>query len=134
MGWNFLGGDEGFAQQKIGLPPEYFKARDCWIDCRQPGILEIDAGAHVGFNVRMYALSHQPTPGALGAVVPRPIKIRKGAWIASDVVLHNCEIGEGAIVACGSVVRSQKVEPHTMVAGNPARVIKRVVNGKWEKV
>jgi acetyltransferase-like isoleucine patch superfamily enzyme len=129
-----LGGEAGFLQQKIGMPLSYFEERGILLDCRQPGLVEIDPGAYLGFNVRIYALSHEPTPGALGAVVPRPVRIARLAWIASDVVLHNCEIGEGAVVACGSVVRSMKVEPWTMVAGNPARVIKRVVNGKWEKV
>lgn len=78
-------------------------------------------------------LSHDPADYNKG-VVPKPVIIHKNAWICSRAILYNCEIGEGAVVAIGAVVRSMKVEPFTMVAGNPARVIKKFVNGKWVKV
>jgi len=41
------------------------------------------------------------------------------------VVLPRTEIGEGAIVGAGAVV-TEDVPPHTVVAGNPARVLRRV--------
>ena len=41
-------------------------------------------------------------------------------------VLPGVTIGEGAIVAAGSVV-TKDVPPHTIVAGVPARVIKKDV-------
>ncbi len=49
-------------------------------------------------------------------------KIRRGAVIgAGATVLGNIEIGEGAIIASGSVV-VRPVSPFTTVAGNPARL------------
>lgn len=36
-------------------------------------------------------------------------------------------IGEGAIVASGAVV-THDVEPHTLVAGVPAKVIKKLID------
>ena len=44
---------------------------------------------------------------------------------ANAVVIEGVHVGEGAVVAAGAVV-TKDVESHTMVAGVPARVIKRV--------
>jgi acetyltransferase-like isoleucine patch superfamily enzyme len=132
--WRIMGDEAGFARQKIGMPIGYFQDRDCWLDCRGDGLIQIDPEANIGFGVTMFTMSHLPTVGALGPLVGRPVIIRRNAWVASRAILYNCEIGEGAIVALGSVVRSMRVEPYTMVAGNPARVIGRVVGGRWERV
>lgn len=57
-------------------------------------------------------------------VEKKPIKICEGAWIgAKCIILKGVTIGEGAIVAAGSVV-TKDVEPYTIVAGNPAKFIK----------
>jgi len=59
-------------------------------------------------------------------VVKKPIKICKYAWIGFDVViLKGVTIGEGAVVAARAVV-TKDVEPWTVVAGNPAVVVKRL--------
>ena len=56
----------------------------------------------------------------------KPIKICKGAWIgANSIVLKGVCIGEGAIVGAGSVVL-KSVLPWTIVAGNPAKLIKEI--------
>ena len=53
------------------------------------------------------------------------IKIGNDVWIgACAIVLKGITIGDGAIVAAGSVV-TKDVEPYTIVAGNPAKMIKR---------
>jgi acetyltransferase-like isoleucine patch superfamily enzyme len=52
--------------------------------------------------------------------------VKKGASIGSGVtVLANLTIGERAIVGAGSVV-TRDVPPDTIVAGNPARVLRAV--------
>ena len=56
-----------------------------------------------------------------------PITICDKAWVGFNVtILKGVTIGEGAIVAAGSVV-TKNVEPYTLVAGNPARFIKKVI-------
>lgn len=58
--------------------------------------------------------------------VSRPVHIGRGAWIGMRaVILKGVTIGEGAVVGAGSVV-SQDVAPWTIVAGNPARVVKQL--------
>jgi acetyltransferase-like isoleucine patch superfamily enzyme len=53
-----------------------------------------------------------------------PVIIKKNAWVAiSVVILPGVTIGEGAIVASGSVV-TKDVPPNTLVGGAPAKVIK----------
>lgn len=60
-------------------------------------------------------------------LVTKPITIGDGAWVASRaIVLPGVSIGEGAVVAAGAVV-TRDVEPWTIVAGNPARVVKKRV-------
>ena len=59
-----------------------------------------------------------------GNVLTAPIVIRDFAWISFNAsILRGVTIGEGAIVAAGSVV-TKDVPAYTLVAGNPA-VVKR---------
>ena len=52
--------------------------------------------------------------------------VKKGASIGSgSTLLCGITIGEGAIVGAGSVV-TKNVEPYTIVAGNPARMIRTI--------
>ena len=54
-----------------------------------------------------------------------PVVIGHDVWIGHGVViLPGRTIGTGAVVAAGSIV-TKDVAPYTIVAGNPARVIKR---------
>jgi UDP-2-acetamido-3-amino-2,3-dideoxy-glucuronate N-acetyltransferase len=55
-----------------------------------------------------------------------PTIVRRGATIGSgSTILCGIEIGEDAIVGAGSVV-TRDVPPGTVVAGNPARVLRKV--------
>jgi acetyltransferase-like isoleucine patch superfamily enzyme len=59
----------------------------------------------------------------------QPTLVKRGASIGSSAtILCNVTIGEGAIVGAGSVV-TRDVPPHAIVAGNPARVLRRVKAG-----
>jgi acetyltransferase-like isoleucine patch superfamily enzyme len=55
-------------------------------------------------------------------VVKRGASIGSGATILSNVV-----IGENAIVGAGSVV-TRDVPPNTIVAGNPARILRSITS------
>jgi len=55
-----------------------------------------------------------------------PTFVRKGASIGSSAtILAGITIGEGAIVGAGAVV-TKDVPPWTIVAGNPAKVLRKI--------
>jgi acetyltransferase-like isoleucine patch superfamily enzyme len=59
-----------------------------------------------------------------------PIRIGNKAWIGFNVIiLKGITIGEGAVIGAGSVV-TKDVEPFTVVAGNPAKIIKKITENK----
>ena len=65
------------------------------------------------------------------AVIPTLVK--EGASIGSSAtLLCGITIGEKAIVGAGSVV-TKDVPPDTIVAGNPARVIRAINNGDFQE-
>ena len=54
-------------------------------------------------------------------------KIGDKSWIGyGSIILPGVEVGEGAVVGAGSVV-SRDVQPWTIVAGNPARLIREIL-------
>jgi len=66
---------------------------------------------------------------APGCTILGSVKISKGVFIGGGAtILPRIKIGEWSIVAAGSVV-IRDVEPFRVVAGNPARVIRKVENG-----
>ena len=53
-----------------------------------------------------------------------PVKIANNVWIGMNaVILKGVTIGENCVVAAGSVV-TKSVPPNTVVAGNPAIIVK----------
>ena len=59
-------------------------------------------------------------------VVIAPVSIKDKVWIGFNaIVLKGVTIGEGAIVAAGAVV-TKDVPAYTIVAGNPAKVIRNL--------
>jgi galactoside O-acetyltransferase len=55
-----------------------------------------------------------------------PVVICDRAWIGfNSIILKGVTVGEGAIVGAGSVV-TKNVPPWTIVAGNPARIIREI--------
>lgn len=59
-------------------------------------------------------------------VLMKPVRIGDKAWLGLRVIiLKGVEIGEGAVVAAGSVV-TKDVPSWTIAAGNPAKVIREI--------
>ncbi len=85
----------------------------------------------VSFNVseRRRELERVPTrqPRLADAGAPaKPVRIERNVWIGFDsCVLPGVTIGEGSVVGARSVV-AEDVPPYAVVAGNPARVIRRL--------
>ncbi|MHB2024203.1 MAG: acyltransferase [Mycobacteriales bacterium] len=88
--------------------------------------LEIELGDDVAIANEAYVVdtnSHgvegQPARSA-------PVRIGSGSWVgARAIVLPGVSIGKRVVVAAGAVV-SRDVPEDTMVAGNPARVVREL--------
>jgi acetyltransferase-like isoleucine patch superfamily enzyme len=53
-----------------------------------------------------------------------PVKIGDNVWIGMNaVILKGVTIGDNSVVAAGAVV-TKSIAPNTIVAGNPAVVVK----------
>jgi len=78
---------------------------------------------------RRRELQRVPTrqPRTVAADVPaRPVHIQRNVWIGFDAcILPGVTVGEGSVVGARSVV-TEAVPPHTVVAGNPARLIRQL--------
>lgn len=94
------------------------------LDARRGGI-KIGNNVQFGSFVKLWTGSHdhddpyfRSRPSKRG-----PITIGDRVWIGpSSTILHSVNIGEGAVVAAGSVV-TKDVEPYTIVGGIPAKKI-----------
>ena len=54
----------------------------------------------------------------------REVTIGNGVWIGDSVIiLPNVQVGDGAVIAAGSVV-TKDVPPYAIFGGNPAKLIK----------
>lgn len=61
----------------------------------------------------------------------RRVEIGRGAWIGiGAVIVGNVRVGEGAVVGANAVV-TQDVADFTVVAGNPAQVVRRHDGDAW---
>ena len=95
----------------------------------------VSIGSHVLIANRVTFVgydSHPLDPVARAANEPPdetgsgPITVEDHAWIGSNcIILKNVRIGRAAVVATGSVV-TRDVPPFSVVAGNPARVVKQL--------
>ncbi len=90
------------------------------------GGIEIGDGSLIGHNTTIATLNHDFNPAKRQSLTPNAVKIGKNVWIGSDcTILPGVEIGDGAIVGAGSVV-TKSVPENTIVAGNPAKVIRKI--------
>jgi len=59
-----------------------------------------------------------------GRADSNPVLIQKDAWLgAGSIIVHGVTIGEGSIIAAGSLVLKD-VPPYTIYGGHPAKFIK----------
>ena len=78
----------------------------------------------ISHRAQLCAGTHDYTQPDLPLLKP-PIVIENQAWICADAFIGpNVTIGEGAIVGARAVVM-KNVEPWMIVAGNPAKLIKK---------
>lgn len=88
------------------------------------GGITIEDNVLIGPNVSILSEGHPVSPEHRHSLIPKPILIKKNAWIgAGATLLQGTTIGENAIVAAGAVV-SADVADNVIVGGIPAKIIK----------
>jgi len=92
------------------------------------GGIDIADDVMIGPNVSLITSGHPVAPSQRRAgVTASPIVIQRNVWIAANVtVIGGVTIGENSVVAAGSVV-TKDVPADTLVGGNPAKVIRSIV-------
>ncbi|MCA9034521.1 MAG: hypothetical protein KDA81_18085 [Planctomycetaceae bacterium] len=94
------------------------------VDCYSVGRIELGRGVVISQDVVLCSGTHDYNDPDF-PLITRPIRIENDAWIALGAF-----VGPGVTIGCGAVVGARAVvvrdvEPWTIVAGNPARVIGR---------
>lgn len=92
----------------------------------------IEDRVSIGPFVRLISDTHDISAGQRRTGTPRkdPIVIGAGTWIgAGATVMGGVTIGQRSIIAAGSVV-TRDVPDNVLVAGVPARIIRRIEDGE----
>ena len=77
-------------------------------------------------NVGLISANHDPMDNDRWIKSP-PIRIGRHCWIGMNaVILPGVELGDHTIVGAGAVVTKSFPDGHQVIAGNPARVIRRL--------
>jgi len=130
---------------EMEFDPHVFGPRDPWLKIGDGTSIgdhfiiscanRIEIGTHVLISDRVFIADsnhlygHPDLPIALQSnSLGKPILIEDHAWIGVNVVIfEGVRIGRHAIVSAGSVVTGD-VPPFSVVAGNPARVVKMILD------
>lgn len=93
-------------------------------------VCPVTIGNHclIGPQAGLYTATHplEPAWRAAGLEYGRPITIGDNVWIGGHAVINpGITIGDNAVIASGAVV-THDVAAHTVVGGNPAKIIKRL--------
>ena len=110
------------------------------LGCTLIGPVHIGNDIRLAQNIVMSGLNHNyedlSKPISKQGVTTAPIVVEDESWIGSNsVVLPGVTIGKHCVVAAGSIV-TKDVPPYSVVAGNPARIVKQYVQESktWERI
>lgn len=108
---------------KITISQEFFV-----FDAGRTDLLSIGNGVGIGPRVTV-VINSDPYPSPLQKIYPKKtlsVNIEKGVWIgAGAIVLPGVTIEKFSVVAAGAVV-VKDVPPYSVVAGVPAKTIKKL--------
>ncbi|MFW2333950.1 acyltransferase [Ilumatobacter sp.] len=106
--------------------------RHCYVNtnCQVDASAEVTIGDQVYLSQDVCIITNTHVIGdahqRAGSLTAAPVSIGDGTWVgARTTILPGVVIGAGSIVAAGAVVTAD-VRPDTIVAGVPARVVKRL--------
>ena len=116
-----------FSKVKIGSDCEFNS--NVMINARGNGSITIGNNVLIGPNVVLRSSNHSfenlEKSISKQGMNHGEIIIKDDVWIGSNcVILQNCTIGKGSIIAAGAVV-TKDIESYSVVGGVPARLIKK---------
>ncbi|WP_198135533.1 acyltransferase [Ureibacillus sinduriensis] len=94
--------------------------------------ISIEDNVLLGSGVHLYVSNHEFKDSSIpiyyqGHQEPKAIKIKEGSWIgANAIILPGVTVGKNSVVAAGAVV-TKDVPDFSVVAGVPAKLIKKLV-------
>lgn len=92
------------------------------------GGIVLEDNVLIGPGAKLITVNHLMEPAKRRGINVAPIHVKKTAWIgANAVILPGITIGENAVIAANSTV-TKDVPANTIVAGNPARQIRKIDN------
>jgi acetyltransferase-like isoleucine patch superfamily enzyme len=74
--------------------------------------------------------AHELIIGGVPRPRTRPVHIGDNVWIGTGVIIVGATIGDGSVLAAGSVVTSA-VPAKSVVGGNPARIIREDITWRF---
>ena len=97
---------------------------DAHVDCYSVARITVEDRTIIGQGAYLCSASHDFTDPAF-PLTHAPIRVGPDAWVAARAFIRpGIVVGRGAMVGVCAVV-TRDVEPWTVVAGNPARLVKR---------
>ncbi|WP_439185734.1 acyltransferase [Carboxylicivirga taeanensis] len=118
-------GSDFLNERYITLGDNVYIGPNAWLHAG--GEIIINDGSIIGPRCKIYTLNHNYNSDIAipydDIIISKNVIINENVWIGGDVIiLPGAEIGEGCIVAAGSVV-TKKWPPYKILGGNPCRVI-----------
>ncbi|MFN8037413.1 MAG: acyltransferase [Acidimicrobiia bacterium] len=96
---------------------------------------DVWTGHHVYITDANHGYEDLTTPIGLQFAAPKPTSVGNGSWLGHGaIVLAGATIGEHVVIGAGAVVTGE-IPDRSVAVGNPARVIRRYVDGDgWVRV
>ena len=90
------------------------------------GKISIGRGTYIGPNVGLITSNHDPS-NPDKHIEPKPIVLGRKCWIGmNSVVLPGVLLGDNTVVGAGSVVTHSFEEGNCVIAGSPAKLIRKL--------
>ncbi len=90
------------------------------------GSIKIGHGTYIGPNVGLITANHDPEDPSKH-LEPEPITLGNNCWIGmNSIILPGVSLAANTVVGAGSIVTHSFPEGNCIIAGNPARVIRKI--------